>query len=79
MRDGSTYRGARRNKCLRELKTVWGPHWYYEGHGQTARHKQRSQKKKAAKLAAQSAVQSAKFVTAHTPKALRIRREGRGQ
>jgi len=36
MRDGSTYRGARRNKCLRELKTVWGPHWYYEKHDRSS-------------------------------------------
>lgn len=32
MRSADTYRGARRNKCLRELKTVWNQTWYYEGH-----------------------------------------------
>ena len=32
-RHASTYRGARRNECLRgEIKSVWGPDWYYD-HG----------------------------------------------
>lgn len=32
-RDGSTYRGARRNECIRgETKFVWGPDWYYSRH-----------------------------------------------
>lgn len=31
-RDPATYRGARRNRCLRELKTTWGPKFYYAGH-----------------------------------------------
>ena len=29
MRAASTYRKARRNRCLRELKTTWGPEFYY--------------------------------------------------
>jgi hypothetical protein len=30
-RAASTYRGARRNECLRtEPKSVWGPDWYYQ-------------------------------------------------
>lgn len=31
-RAASTYRGARRNLVLRDLKTVWGPDWYYKQH-----------------------------------------------
>jgi hypothetical protein len=31
-RDRSTYRSSRRNYCIRELKTVWGPNWYYKDH-----------------------------------------------
>jgi hypothetical protein len=31
-RDASTYRGARRNRCIRKEKMVWGPAWYYSAH-----------------------------------------------
>jgi hypothetical protein len=31
-RAAETYRGARRNACIRELKGVWGPSWYYSKH-----------------------------------------------
>lgn len=31
-RDAQTYRGARRNACIRELKGEWGPAWYYTQH-----------------------------------------------
>lgn len=31
-RPSGSYRGARRNLCLRELKTTWGPEFYYNGH-----------------------------------------------
>jgi hypothetical protein len=32
-RDASTYRGSRRNACLRERpKSTWGPDWYYSAH-----------------------------------------------
>jgi hypothetical protein len=31
-RAASTYRGARRNECLKtKPKSTWGPDWYYEG------------------------------------------------
>jgi hypothetical protein len=31
-RAASTYRGARRNECLKtKAKSTWGPDWYYEG------------------------------------------------
>jgi hypothetical protein len=36
MRAASTYRGYRRNVCLRELKTTWGPRFYYEKHNRGA-------------------------------------------
>lgn len=35
-RDASTYRGARRNYCIRERKMMWGPDWYYSGHNKDA-------------------------------------------
>lgn len=31
-RDASTYRGARRNYCIRERHLMWGPDWYYKAH-----------------------------------------------
>lgn len=31
-RPAASYRGARRNYALRELKTVWGPEYYYAKH-----------------------------------------------
>lgn len=31
-REASTYRGARRNFCIRDRKMVWGPDWYYGQH-----------------------------------------------
>lgn len=50
MRDASTYRGARRNRCIRELKSVWGPEFYYARFDQSAlkREKATNQKRKAA-------------------------------
>lgn len=32
MRDASTYRGARRNRCIRLERCMWGPEWYYDSH-----------------------------------------------
>lgn len=32
MRKAATYRGARRNYALRELKTTWSDRWYYDKH-----------------------------------------------
>lgn len=40
-READSYRGARRNKVLRELKTTWGPQHYYEAHHRPKRKKQR--------------------------------------
>lgn len=37
MRDLDTYRGARRNACLRKDHAIWGPSEYYGGHKAGAR------------------------------------------